>query len=101
MSFSRTPDSFSVSRSMTSGEQGLSTKFGLFASYKGIFSLPCASIVCFGSSLIMSFSGGGVNVTTVPAFVVTVLTGNPVGEHGGGTCNLNFTIRKNNLNVIY
>jgi hypothetical protein len=34
----------------------------------------------------MSFSGGGVKVTTVDAFVATLVTGRPGGEHDGGTC---------------
>lgn len=84
--------SLSVSRSITSGDLGGTIAFSAkidFSPNNGMFSLPCASkLVCLGSNLIsfISFSGGGVNVTTVEAFVTTVVTGRPGGEHDGGTC---------------
>jgi len=92
--------SLSFSRSITSGDLDdtgggiiivLSAKMGFSLPNSGMFSLPCARrLVCLGSttSLIsfMSFSGGGVKVTTVDAFVATLVTGRPGGEHDGGTC---------------
>ena len=85
--------SFSFSRSITSGDLETGGIIVFSANFSppnsGIFSLPCASkVVCLGSNLIsfISFSGGGVRVTTVDTFAATLVTGKPGGEHDGGTC---------------
>ena len=85
--------SLSFSRSITSGDLQTGGIIVFSANFSppnsGIFSFPCASrVVCLESSLIsfISFSGGGVRVTTVDAFVATLVTGKPGGEHDGETC---------------
>lgn len=85
--------SLSFSRSITSGDLETGGIIVFSANFSppnsGIFSFPCANrVVCLESNLIsfISFSGGGVRVTTVDAFVAMLVTGKPGGEHDGETC---------------